>query len=59
MPEDTQETVPHAKKRRPSTAAVALRFVAGALTLAAIVGGAGWLIQQNASRARRPQDRKK
>ncbi|HXN08560.1 MAG TPA: hypothetical protein VN860_02735 [Candidatus Acidoferrales bacterium] len=51
--EQPQES-PHKKGHRTlSPAAVALRVVAGVLTAAAVVGGAGWLIQQSAKKRRK------
>jgi len=45
---------PHKKGHRThSPAALALRVVAGVLTAAAVIGGAGWLIQQNAKKRNR------
>jgi hypothetical protein len=42
---------PHKKGHRThSPAALALRVVAGVLTAAAVIGGAGWLMQQRAKK---------
>jgi hypothetical protein len=55
MPDESAGLPPrarHGAKPRSSrgAAATVLRVVAGALTVAAIIGGAGWLIRQGAKR---------
>jgi len=52
MPDVEQPTVKHATqtKRSPHIAALALRPLAGAVTVAAVVGGAGWLLRERSKR---------